>query len=115
MGMIFAYLSFAAVAAGADLSTLIEIAPTISFFAIIIVIVHALVHALVIFPVGRATGPSPAEVTIVSNACVLGPTTAAALAAARGWRGLVTPGLLAGVFGYAVGTFPGVMMANLVA
>lgn len=111
MGTIFAYLFFAAVAAGADVSALIEIAPTILFFAIIIVIVHA----LIIFPAGRAMGLSLAEVITASNACILGPTTAAALAAARGWRGLVTPGLLAGVFGYAVGTFLGVMMANLVA
>ena len=41
------------------------------------------------------------------NAAILGATTAPALAAARGWHDLVTPGVLVGVFGYALGTFTG--------
>lgn len=110
IGVIFAYLFFAAVAAGADVSILFEIAPSVMIFAMIIVIIHA----CIVFPAGRLLGLSLPEVITASNACVLGPTTAAALAAARGWSALVTPGLMAGVFGYAVGTFLGVIMAKLV-
>ena len=40
-------------------------------------------------------------------AAVLGATTAPALAATRGWNSLVTPGVLVGVLGYALGTFIG--------
>jgi uncharacterized membrane protein len=47
------------------------------------------------------------ELIIASNAAVLGATTAPALAAARGWHDLVTPGVLVGVLGYALGTFAG--------
>jgi uncharacterized membrane protein len=54
-----------------------------------------------------------AEVMIASNACILGPATAAALAASKGWRPLVTPGILVGLFGYAIATFIGVALTNL--
>ena len=53
------------------------------------------------------------ELIIASNAAVLGATTAPALAAAKGWRDLVTPGVLVGVLGYALGTFLGTLMFRL--
>ena len=40
----------------------------------------------------------------------LGATTAPALAAAKGWNNLVTPGVLVGVFGYALGTYLGTLI-----
>jgi len=51
-----------------------------------------------------------AEVMVASNACILGPATAAALAASKGWRPLITPGMLVGLLGYAFGTFIGVAL-----
>jgi len=50
---------------------------------------------------------------IASNACILGPAPAAALAASKGWKALVTPGILVGVFGYAIATFLGVAVTTL--
>jgi len=37
---------------------------------------------------------------------------AAALAASKGWKALVTPGILVGVFGYAIATFLGVALTS---
>jgi len=54
-----------------------------------------------------------AEVMLASHACILGPPTAAALAASKGWRALVTPDILVGMFGYAIGTFIGIGLAAL--
>lgn len=54
-----------------------------------------------------------AEVVIASNACILGPAPAAALAASRGWRALVAPGILVGMFGYAIATFIGVTVSAI--
>ncbi len=56
-----------------------------------------------------------AEVIIASNACAGGPTTAAALAASKGWRSLVTPAVMCGVFGYVVANFVGVFLGGWLA
>ena len=45
------------------------------------------------------------DLAVASNAAVGGPTTAAAMAAAKRWDDLVLPGLLVGILGYATGTF----------
>ena len=54
-----------------------------------------------------------AMLIIAANACILGPATAAAMAAGMGWRDLVTPGLLAGVLGYSIATFVGVAVSRV--
>jgi uncharacterized membrane protein len=54
-----------------------------------------------------------AEVMIASNACILGSAPAAALAASKGWQPLVAPGILVGLFGYAIATFIGVTLTGL--
>ena len=59
---------------------------------------------------GRVLRLSIPELVIASNAAVLGATTAPALAAAKGWRDLVTPAVLVGVLGYALGTFIGTLI-----
>ena len=43
-----------------------------------------------------------------------GPASALALAVAREWPGLVLPGIIMGLFGYAVGTYAGFAIAYLV-
>jgi uncharacterized membrane protein len=71
------------------------------------------VHLVVLVIVGRLFRLDLAEVMIASNACILGPAPAAALAASKGWQPLVAPGILVGMFGYAIGTFIGVALAAL--
>ena len=62
------------------------------------------VHGVVTFGLGAVFRLSLPELITASNAAILGATTAPALAAAKGWKDLVTPGVLVGVFGYAIGT-----------
>jgi uncharacterized membrane protein len=69
------------------------------------------VHLILLVAAGRLFRLDLAEVMIASNACILGPATAAALAAGKGWQPLVAPGILVGMFGYAIGTFIGVALA----
>lgn len=82
---------------------MIEVAPLL----ILLVVVLLAVHVLVTFGFGALVGLSLSELITASNAAVLGATTAPGLAAAKGWRDLVTPRLLIGIFGYALGSLAG--------
>ena len=65
------------------------------------------IHGVVAFVLAKFARLSLPEIIIASNAAILGATTAPALAAAKGWKDLVTPGVLVGVLGYALGTVLG--------
>ena len=47
------------------------------------------------------------------NVTLGGPPSAAAMAIAKGWSGLVLPGLLVGIWGYIIGTSLGILMAEM--
>jgi uncharacterized membrane protein len=109
LGVGFAFVFFAAIAAGANLQAMVEIAPIL----VVVVIILLSVHLVVLLGVGRLFRLTIPELVTASNAAVLGATTAPALAAARGWHDLVTPGVLVGVLGYALGTFAGTAVFHL--
>ena len=109
LGVGLAFVFFAAIAAGADLVAMVKIAPLL----IVLVVILLSIHLLVLLTVGRLFRLTLPELVTASNAAVLGATTAPALAAARGWHDLVTPGVLVGVLGYALGTFTGTAICHL--
>ena len=53
------------------------------------------------------------ECALAVNASIGGPTTAAAMAVSMGWSKLVLPALLAGLWGYTIGTAVGLMVGEL--
>lgn len=109
MGICLSFVFFAAIAAGADVPAMLSVAPLL----IALVSILLTVHLLVLLLLGAVTRLSLRELIIASNAAVLGATTAPALAATKGWRDLVTPGVLVGVLGYALGTFIGTALFRL--
>ena len=109
LGVALSFVFFAAIAAGANLGAMVDVAPLL----MVLVLTLLAVHALVVFGLGAVLKLSLPELIIASNAAVLGATTAPALAAAKGWRDLVTPGVLVGVLGYALGTFLGTLMFRI--
>ena len=100
IGIALSFVFFAAIAAGADVVGLVQSAPML----ILIIGILLAVHGLVVFGLGSILRFSLPELITASNAAILGATTAPALAAAKGWKDLVTPGVLVGVLGYALGT-----------
>lgn len=109
LGTLFMYVFFACIGAGANLADVVGAAFPILLFILVMVAVHLVVLVVA----GRLLRLDLAEVMIASNACILGPAPAAALAASKGWQALVAPGILVGMLGYAVGTFIGVGLAAL--
>ncbi|MDN7124889.1 DUF819 family protein [Pseudidiomarina sp. 1APP75-32.1] len=109
LGTLFMYVFFATIGLGADLGAMVGAAlPMLAFLAILV-----LVHIVLLVWLGARWRFTLAEMMIASSACILGPAAAAALAASKGWRHLVTPGMLVGVLGYAVATFIGITLTNL--
>ena len=103
------YIFFVVIGAGANLGDVVGAAlPIIKFIVVMVV-----VHLCLIVILGRLLKLDLAEVMIASNACILGPAPAAALAASKGWQPLVTPGILVGVLGYAIATFLGIGLTTL--
>ncbi|MEQ9144008.1 MAG: DUF819 family protein [Parvibaculaceae bacterium] len=108
LGMLFMYVFFGVMGAGADVMAMIERAlPIFGFVGIM-----AAVHLSVVLTAAKLLKLDLAEVLLASNAVALGPATAAAQAAAQGWRPLVTPAVMLGVLGYAIANFIGVAMAG---
>jgi len=103
LGITLSFTFFAAIAAGADIPAMIQIAPLL----IAVVCILLTTHLVVTLVLGKLFKLSLPELITASNAAILGATTAPVLAAAKGWHDQVVPGVLVGVMGYALGTFIG--------
>lgn len=109
IGIAIMYLFLGAIGASLDIPTMITSGMLFALFAFIILSVHLIVILMLskLFKIGLP------EALIGSNACILGPPTAAAMAGAMGWKSLVTPAVLCGTFGYATANFIGVTIYGL--
>ena len=108
VGTFFMYMFFATIGASADLASIVGVA-----LPYVILICSAVVLFMVLVLIaGKFMKLDLAELLIATNACILGPATAAAMAAGQGWKDLVTPGMLAGILGYSVATFIGMAVTQ---
>ncbi|PKP77530.1 MAG: hypothetical protein CVT81_08950 [Alphaproteobacteria bacterium HGW-Alphaproteobacteria-3] len=108
LGMFFMYVFFGVIGAAADVVLMVQTALPIFGF----VFIMASVHLAVVLTGAKLFRIDLAEALVISNAVAVGPATAAAMAAGRRWRALVTPGVMLGVLGYAVANFAGVALAQ---
>ena len=104
LGMLLMYLFFVAVGAGTDAISFIASAFHLFVYGMLIIIIHLV---LVLFA-ARVMKVDMAEAIVASSAALVGPAVTAAIASSKGWKHLVTPGIMCGVFGYVIGTFIGV-------
>ena len=107
IGMFLMYVFFVVVGAGADISILFTFGPVLMIYAALI----CLIHVFILITAGKLCRFNYAELITASNACILGPAPAAALAAHHKWHNLVTPGLLCGILGYVIANFISVSLS----
>jgi len=111
VGTLFMYIFFVSIGASADLALIVGAALPY----VIMICSAVLLFIALILVVGKLFKLDLAELMIAANACILGPATAAAMAASQGWKDLVTPGMLTGILGYSVATFIGVVITQVLA
>ena len=109
IGMLLMYLFFAVVGAGTNATIFLSEALYLFFYGMVIIIIHLSIVLLFakIFKVDLA------DAIVGSGAALVGPAVTAAIAISRGWRDLITPGIMCGIFGYAIATFIGVAVTKL--
>ncbi len=105
IGAMLMLLFFATLGARADPNVAFANgAPTFAFIALQLATHFAFVFLVAGKLLAKALDVPLWATLTASNACVGGPATAAAAAAARGWPAAVQPAVLAGTVGYVVGT-----------
>lgn len=108
IGMYLLYLFFFVIGLKADLVEVVSKVPVLFAFCLVMAVTN-LVFTLA---VGKLFCLNLEELLLSVNATLGGAPSAAAMAISRGWSNLVLPGLLAGIWGYVIGTFVGLLVTE---
>lgn len=103
IGTFLIYLFFVVIGVPASIILVLTTAPSLLVFVLIIVLMN-LLFSLVL---GKLFKFNLEEILLACNANLGGPTTAAAMAIAKGWHKLIVPILLVGTLGYIIGNYIG--------
>lgn len=110
LGTFLIYIFFTVIGVPASIPLILKKSPLLLVFCAVIVFTNMLFT----FLMGRIFKFDLEEMIIASNANVGGPTTAAAMAIAKGWERLIVPALLVGTLGYVIGNYYGIIVGNIV-
>lgn len=109
IGTFLIYLFFVVLGVPASISEIIKNGAFILLFCVSAVVIHLIVTLCV----GKIMKCKLDELLLASNACIGGPTTAVAMAIAKGWNTLIIPIMVSGVWGYVLGNYAGVLVGNI--
>jgi uncharacterized membrane protein len=104
------HLFFVAIGTSAVIGELATSGPMLVVYMVTIIAIHA----VIVYGAGWVLGFDLPTITIASQAAVGGPGSALALSMSMKWPALVTPGIIIGIFGYAVGNYVGFTCAYVV-
>jgi uncharacterized membrane protein len=110
LGTMVLHLFFVVIGIWSRVSEIVSVGMVVFLYTVVLVAIHG----LVVFGGGRLFRLDPGTLSVASQASVGGPSSALAVAVAREWPGLVLPGIIVGLLGYAAGNYLGFGVAYLV-
>lgn len=109
LGNLALHFFFVIIGIHSRVSEILSIGMEIFYYTLVVVGVHG----VVVFGVGRLVKMDVGSLAVASQAAVGGPSSALAVAVSREWKGLVLPGIIVGLLGYALGNYLGFGVAYL--
>ena len=103
------HLFFIVIGANSDISEVIKLGGSIFVYMILIIVIHA----LIIYGIGWLLRFDLQTIMVASQAAIGGPGSAMAISLAMKWKTLIVPGIIVGIFGYALGNYLGFACALL--
>lgn len=110
LGTMVLHLFFVVIGIWSRVSEIAAVGSVVFVYTLVVVGIHG----LVVYGGGRLFKLDVGTLSVASQASVGGPASALAVAVAREWPGLVLPGIIMGLLGYAVGSYLGFGVAYLV-
>jgi uncharacterized membrane protein len=89
------------------IADILAVGVEVFWFTLIVVAIHGVIT----FGIGKLAGIDIGTIAVASQAAVGGPSSALAVAVARGWAHLILPGIIVGLLGYAGGSYLGFAVA----
>lgn len=109
LGTFLIYIFFVVIGVPASIPVILSKSPLLLVFCAIMVLINMLITLIF----GKLLKFNLEEVLLASNANIGGPTTAAAMAIAKGSNALIIPIILVGTLGYVIGNYFGIFMGNI--
>ncbi len=110
LGNLALHFFFVLIGIHSRVSEIMAVGIEVFYFTLVVVGIHG----LVVFGVGRLARLDLGSLAVASQAAVGGPSSALAVAVSREWKGLILPGIIVGLLGYALGNYLGFAVAYLV-
>jgi uncharacterized membrane protein len=109
IGTYMIYVFFVVIGCPANIKDVIFHAPLLFVFCGLIAFINIAWTLLI----GKLFNQNIEELAVAANASIGGPSTAAAMAVAKGYDMLVVSAILVGLWGYIIGTPLGIIIARL--
>ena len=103
LGNLALHFFFVIIGIHSRISEILSIGMEVFYYTLVVVGVHG----LVVFGIGRLARMDLGSLAVASQAAIGGPSSALAVAVSKEWNGLVLPGIIVGLLGYALGNYLG--------
>lgn len=103
LGVLALHFFFVVIGIHSRVVEIVAVGVEVFFYTLVVVGLHG----IVVFGVGRLLRFDVGSLSVASQAAVGGPSTALAVAVSQEWKGLVLPGIIVGLLGYAMGNYLG--------